>query len=626
MSQAAGSVVEVSEGSEPDGAVPRDVYTRRLELARVEIQRVEAASDRIANARLAAGVAALVLAVLAIRSGHTAYAWAAAAAAAVFVALVAWSTRLAARLDRARGAADFYEHGLDRVEGRWAGRGEAGTRFLDPEHPYAADLDLFGAGSIFERLCTAHTGAGQATLAAWLNAPAPPPEIAARHDAIVELRPRLELREDLARLATGLREGIDPASLVAWGQAPPILTTSPAARWGLAALSALALASLALWSLTDIGAAPFALCAIVLIAVAQWYSTRVHQALEGLESHARDLDILAFLLERIEREPFASPRLVQVRERLMATSDGSGPPSGPDDPPSRRIARLARMLDRLEYRHNLLFAPLAALLFWGTQHAMSVEAWRRRSGRAIAGWLDAIGDFEALASLASYAFENPADPFATLVPEANGPLFDAHALGHPLLDPAVCVRNNLRLDTSLRLDMVTGSNMSGKSTLLRSVGVAAVMAQAGAPVRAGSLTMSPLMPGGTIRVQDSLQAGRSRFYAEILRLRQLVDLAAKTPPLLFLIDEILHGTNSHDRREGGGAILRGLLDRGAIGLVSTHDLSLAAIADALAPRAKNIHFADDLKNGKLAFDYQIRPGVVERSNALELMRAVGLDV
>lgn len=168
--------------------------------------------------------------------------------------------------------------------------------------------------------------------------------------------------------------------------------------------------------------------------------------------------------------------------------------------------------------------------------------------------------------------------------------------------------------------------MSGKSTLLRSVGSNAVLAQAGGTVRATRLRLSPLMPGGTLRIQDSLQAGRSRFYAEILRLRQLVELAEQRPPLLFLIDEILHGTNSHDRRQGAEAIVSGLLERGAIGLVTTHDLTLAEIADRLAPRARNVHFEDELRDGQLTFDHRMRPGVVRKSNALELMRAVGLDV
>ena len=194
-----------------------------------------------------------------------------------------------------------------------------------------------------------------------------------------------------------------------------------------------------------------------------------------------------------------------------------------------------------------------------------------------------------------------------------------------MIPAAECVRNDLSLGGSVRALVVSGSNMSGKSTLLRTAGVAAVMALAGAPVRAVRLRVSPLAVGATLRVQDSLQAGKSRFYAEITRVRQLVDLAGGPLPLLFLFDELFHGTNSHDRRIGAESVLRGLLDRGAIGLITTHDLALAKIAAGIGPQAVNVHFEDHFENGQMRFDYRMRPGVVEHSNALALMRAVGLE-
>jgi DNA mismatch repair ATPase MutS len=231
---------------------------------------------------------------------------------------------------------------------------------------------------------------------------------------------------------------------------------------------------------------------------------------------------------------------------------------------------------------------------------------------------------EALSALASYAYEHPDDPF----PEFTGdtPWFDGQALGHPLLPEIRSVRNDVRLGAGLRVLIVSGSNMSGKSTLLRTVGTNTVLAMAGAPVRARSLRLSPLAVGASIRVMDSIQGGSSRFYAEITRLRHLVDMTRGPLPLLFLLDELLHGTNSHDRRIGAEAVVRTLVDRGAIGLITTHDLALVHIAEALAPRGANVHFEDHLENGRISFDYRMREGVVEKSNALELMRSIGLDV
>jgi DNA mismatch repair ATPase MutS len=239
-------------------------------------------------------------------------------------------------------------------------------------------------------------------------------------------------------------------------------------------------------------------------------------------------------------------------------------------------------------------------------------------------WLTVIGETEALAALACFAYENPAYPFPELL--NDGPLFEATGLGHPLLPQAECIVNDVSLTPQLRLLVVSGSNMSGKSTFLRTIGANAVLALAGAPVRAQALRLSPLAIGATLRIQDSLLAGRSRFYAEITRLRQIVDRTHEPLPVLFLLDEMLHGTNSHDRRIGAEAVVRTLLARPTIGLLTTHDLALAELAERLAPAAANVHFADHLVDGTLQFDYRLRPGVVQHSNALALMRAVGLDV
>jgi hypothetical protein len=371
-----------------------------------------------------------------------------------------------------------------------------------------------------------------------------------------------------------------------------------------------ALATLLGW----IGPAPLAVGLLAQALFAIPLRKRVGAVVRAVELPGRDLGLLVALLARIERESFSAPRLAALRAAL----DTGGVP------PSRRIAQLERLITLLDARRNQFFAPLAPLLLWGTQLALAVEAWRAVSGPAVPRWLQVVGEFEALCALGTYAYEHPGDPFPEVA--AGAPLFEAEAVGHPLLPLARCVRNDVHLGADLAVLVVSGSNMSGKSTLLRTVGVNAVLAQAGAPVRASRLRLSPLAVGTSMRIADSLQAGTSRFYAEIQRLRQLVDLAAGPRPLLFLLDEILHGTNSHDRRFGAEAIVRGLVTRGAIGLVTTHDLSLATIADVLAPRAANVHFEDKFIDGKLAFDYRMKPGVVEKSNALELMRAVGLKV
>ena len=254
----------------------------------------------------------------------------------------------------------------------------------------------------------------------------------------------------------------------------------------------------------------------------------------------------------------------------------------------------------------------------------------RAAWRGCWGWLDATGEMEALLSLSAYHYEYPADPFpefAAVTEFAEGAAFlEGEALGHPLIPAAKCVRNQVKLDGETRAILVSGSNMSGKSTYLRTVGVNVVLAMAGAPVRARRLRLSPLTIGASIQVNDSLQAGSSRFYAEITRLRRIYDMAAERPPLLFLLDELLQGTNSKDRRIGAEGVLRGLLERGAIGILTTHDLALTELEGLPEGALINMHFQDDLENGTMRFDFQLRPGVITKSNGLELMRSIGLKV
>jgi DNA mismatch repair ATPase MutS len=344
------------------------------------------------------------------------------------------------------------------------------------------------------------------------------------------------------------------------------------------------------------------------------FRNRRDKVVSHVEGAAHDLGLLAGVLARLEAEQFAAPRLTELRGALQ--SQGR--------PPSRWIARLNRLMQSLDSRRNPIIKALDPFVFWTLQYACAIEAWRMQTGPAVRRWLATVGEFEALSSLAGYAYEHPADVF----PEFAGtsPCFEAEGLAHPLLSDRDAVRNDLRFVEGLRVLIISGPNMAGKSTFVRSVGINAVLAQCGAPVRARRLKLSPLAVGASICVLDSLQGGISRFYAEIRRLKQISDLTRGSSAVLFLLDEFLQGTNSQDRRIGAEAMVRSLVDHGAIGLVTTHDLALAKIAEELGPRAANAHFQDRLEDGKLIFDYKLQPGVVETSNALNLMRSIGLDV
>ncbi len=594
----------------PDQSVvdPRAEYERRLDMRRRASARQEQIDVRIAALRLIVLVAAGLIAWLAFHSALLS-AWWLMLPALAFLALLTAHERVRRKRRRLERAVAFYSRGIARLDHQWAGSGVSGERFVDQAHAYVEDLDLFGKGSLYELLCAARTRAGEETLASWLASPASLEQVRARQEAIAELSKRLDLREDLAAFGEDVLTGVDPKALAAWSAAPPGLGP-PWIRILAALLAWSATLTLILWLGWDRARLAFLLSILAEAVLAYCLRRRVGAVLAAVEHPAQDLALLSQLLRRLEQERFATPWLVQLRKTL----DVEGLP------PSKQITRLNRILALQQQ----LFAPLAALLLWNIQMAFAIESWRKKSGHAVARWLEVIGGMEALCSLGRHAYEHPEDPFPELDP--SGPCFDAEGLGHPLLSESICVRNDVRLDHDLRVLVVSGSNMSGKSTLLRTIGTNAVLALAGAPVRARRLRLSPLAVGASIQRRDSLQAGTSRFYAEILRLRQLVDITQGPLPLLFLLDELLHGTNSHDRSIGAEALVRDLVRRGAIGLLTTHDLALAGIAEVLAPHADNVHFEDFIAEGKLAFDYRLRPGVVRRSNAIELMRSIGLQI
>jgi DNA mismatch repair ATPase MutS len=317
----------------------------------------------------------------------------------------------------------------------------------------------------------------------------------------------------------------------------------------------------------------------------------------------------------IEREEWKSPRLQGVAARFKQHGAASV-----------RIARLQRLLWLFEQRDNEILIYISFCLLWSTQLAMAIEAWRKAHGPELVDWLAALGEMEALISISTYAYEHPADPFPAIKKDAV--VFDGVAVGHPMLDEAKCVRNTVKLEAGAKANdsqflVISGSNMSGKSTFLRSIGQNAVLAAMGAPVRCKSLTLSPLAICAAIRIEDSVVDGKSNFLAEMQRLKRMIDMAGEKP-ILFLADEIMAGTNSHDRRIATEWVVRALVKRGAIGALSTHDLALTEIAANGLP-GRNVYFEDSGENGALSFDYVLRTGILARSNALNIAQMLGID-
>ena len=599
---------------------PVATYEEGLERAQIDEAHWQSRAALASNARLACFVAIVVVAWLSFGT-HTLPRASVLLPVGAFVALVVLHDRVLRSEARATRTRRFYEDGKARLDGSWPGRGDAGERYLDASHPYASDLDLFGTGSLFELLATTRTSAGSDRLADWLRGPADPGALRARHAAVDELRSRLDMRLEMAIAGDETDSAAQYEALERWATAPA--EALPRVLFPVALLlTGASLAGIGLWLWTGAGPVPFVAALLVQGGFAAALRGRVRPVLAAADTPVAALARTASLLACVERERFAAPLLQRLAGELETTGRA----------PSAELDALQRLVDRRDARNNQFFAPIAALLLWGTHTALALEAWRARCGPRLAVWIAAAGEIEALCAIAGYAYEHPADPFPSI--EDEGAVFEGEALGHPLLPADRCVRNDLRLGRadaaatggSPQALVMSGSNMSGKSTMLRTVGCNAVLALAGAPVRARRLRISPLRLTASIRIVDSLQDGQSHFMAEITRLRQVVEIARGEPPALFLLDEILHGTNSHDRRIGAEAVIHGLVELGAIGIVTTHDLALTRMVEAAAGRMANVHFEDHLEDGVMAFDYALREGVVEKSNALALMRSVGLDV
>ena len=527
-----------------------------------------------------------------------------------FAVLIVWHERVDRRRDQTGRSVAYYQRGLARLEDRWLDSGDPGDRFRDDDHLYATDLELFGRGSLFHYVSVARSETGASILAAWLLRPSDPVAVNARHEAVRELAPNQGLRHDLAVSAVDALGALDSAALRRWLAGPP----AGFPGWARAVTALLAMANVSATGAALAGWIPgYVVLASYLasLAVVRACAAQTDPVIHSVERPARELRVLAALLRRVADESFSSGRL---RELAASWSGASSAVA--------EIRRLERLVDLLDARRNQLFMPVAGLTLFGTQLAVAIEAWRARVGAEAVGWLEAVGELEALSSFATLAFEHPADAFPEMA--ADGALVDATGMAHPLLPESRAVRNDFRLGGPLRLVMLSGSNMSGKSTFLKAIGTNVVLALAGAPTRTSRFRIGPVSLGASLVLRDSLLEGRSRFYADVLRLKAIVTQAEAGDPMLFLLDEMLSGTNSHDRAIGARGILEGLIARRAIGIVTTHDLALTDIAKSMGLVALNCHLEDELIDGQLHFDYRIKPGVVQRSNALELMKSVGL--
>jgi len=541
---------------------------------------------------------------------------------AAFLLLVVRHSRVLADEDLARRFARVNKDALARTTGRFSELSENGARFVDAAHPYSSDLDVFGPNSLFQRVSVAHTRVGQEKLSGFFGHTSPPSVVRERQVAVRALAPLLDLRQRIEALALGIvdptgskrKEPPNPEPLLLWAEEKPQLKHWPHVVWAARILPFFTIGGMVLWSSFGRSWLFFtipAVLSLLTLSLANAITLRVFHAVSETQGAFLRYGTLLGELESLNVD---APLIRAAQSRLNQSGKK----------PSEEMRRFERVVGFFELKHNGMIYPVVNLfLLWDVHCVLALEAWQERAGRFVREWLDVVGEAEALSSLAGLAHDEPDFCFPEF---SDSPCFIAEELGHVLIDGQVRVTNSISLPEAGTALLVTGSNMSGKSTLLRSMGLANVLGFAGGPVCAKKLVLAEFALITSIRISDSLASGVSHFYAELNKLKAVVDGTSGSKPVFFLLDEILHGTNSLERQIGARWVIARLIQGGALGAVSTHDMGLAQLEPALMSRVTLIHFRESVKNNEMSFDYKAHPGPVQAGNALRLMRRIGLEV
>jgi hypothetical protein len=604
------------------------VYRQRCAEFTVQRDAYQQRSNRYGNLNLLLFLAAGACLVLGFWRGSAAFFGAGAILLVIFVAALVRHDRVNQQLRRYEALLAINRAGLARLERDWDAlpvpSPGAGMLAAGLDASTAADLDLLGRASLEQLLSTAHTPVGQATLRHWILQPAGLEEIRLRQAAAGELAPQIDFRDEIGvrgRLMGPAQTNYE--QLILWAEQPGWLGQRPWLIW-LARLLTLLVIGLAIGQLAGITTYPALLALLGVNAVISLLVLRpVGEEIEQVAARQGVFRAYADIFQLLAQQPFRAPALRRLQEQLSAGDLSAG----------GQMRRLSRLMPMAEIRHWMFFFIIEVPTLWSIHLLWLLERWQQAAGGQVRGWLASLGEAEALVAVATLHHDQPAWAFPEFSVDGTVRL-EAQNLAHPLLPPARAVGNDVTVGPPGTFLLVTGSNMSGKSTLLRAIGMNAILAQMGGPVCAAGLRLVPMDVASSMRVQDSLVQGISTYMAELRRLKAIVDLADDRQsrgdrPLLFLLDEILQGTNTGERQIAARHIISHLVRSGAIGAVSTHDLTLAA-APELAPASMPVYFTEQFTRSPdalgMTFDYRLRSGIATSTNALKLMELVGLPV
>ncbi len=591
-----------------------EAYEKRKNEYSGKLEAVKKRSDRVSFLRLLAFITAAALAGFGIYSGRSEYHLAALSPAVAFIFLVFHHMRLTEAIGYLSNMVTINDKGLQRLAWEWDSFPEKGDLYSGPDHPYSMDLNIFGRGSLFQHINATVTYGGEQALASLLSGQTDFASVSERQESTKELSVKLHWRQRFQ--ATGMgdeSEKVNPAGLLAWAKDRQDRLKYPDFMMLLPPVTVF------MFILYYFGSLPLQVPLLLLAVqfiIVLITGKKIHKHFDATELAAGRLKQYAALLKCIEREPFDSSRLRRLQENL----------TGGTIPASRQVRKLAGIVELSQFRYTqpVVYFPVNILLLWDLFTYRKLAQWKLTSGTCVESWLDAISEFEVNSSLAGLAYENPNWAYPEVVPKP--PAFRASAMGHPLIKPDNRVCNDVRMPSSGTALIITGSNMSGKSTLLRTVGINLVLAYAGSPVCAAELETAFLPVYSKMTVVDDLARGVSTYYAELERIKTIVEAAGTGKPMIYLLDEILKGTNSRDRILGTRAVVRKLTRYPTLGMLTTHDLELAALEDENPDLIKNYHFEDQIENGKIRFDYKLKPGVSTSTNAIALMKIVGIDL
>ena len=595
---------------------PNTWYTQRIDETLRQLSQTKTQINRISLLRVLLFVAGFAGLILFYHSGTWAVVLTVCCTFLPFFILVKVHNRLYFRKEQLETQLKLNQDELKGLEGDYSAFDE-GSEFVDAGHPYSYDLDLFGRKSLFQALGRTCTHIGKQTLATWMQHHlTEKTAIETRQESIRDMSRRMEFREAF-RVTGSINRGADSdeEEISRWSQTPSVLQHLWWVKLCLWAVPGINILLLALGLLNILSLSWFGMMFTVFVILSFGLIQRVTLIQESYGKKLKTLNRYAKLITLAKGETWQAPALRELTDKLDI--DGHSP--------AEALTQLSKELDRLDLRNNqLLYVILEGSMFFQLRQIVRIERWKARYGKYLMGWLEAVGELDALCSLGTFAYNHPAYTYPTIT---NQPFcFLARNMGHPLMPEAQCVKNDATIPSRPYFLIITGANMAGKSTYLRTIGVNYLLACMGCPVCCESLTLYPAHLITSLRTTDSLSDNESYFFAELKRLKRIIDLLDEGQELFIILDEILKGTNSADKQKGSLDLIRQFMRLKADGIIATHDLLLGTLADQFPEYIRNYCFEADIKDNELTFSYRLREGVAQNMNACFLMRKMGITI